>query len=281
MRWLTQLFGSPEKTEDENLSESESLPKEEFDLERATGASIVSKPDDFPGDPLNGKLHFASFQGNAKWIAQLIKDGADVNSTDPRGITPLDKLVFGNHKKAAKSIRDAGGNHSDRAQVALESVSSAEKLVKVKSAQGVMLITEEEAKQLDSRSSQSESPGTWTIINDNLNAVPGISLPNYEVSPIIRCRHSDPNIGEISFDAEITCRQCNWSGPFSKTIPISDVFWGRSRNMCPRCNSVFYIQFDIRVGSDGADVYFYTDTETSGTMASTFKYPLLVIREFR
>ena len=87
-----------------------------------------------------------------------------------------------------------------------------------------MLITKEEEKQLASRVSQSESPGTWTIINDNLKDVPGISLPNYEVSPIIHCRHSDPNIGEISFKAKLTCRQCNFSGPFPVTKPISPHF---------------------------------------------------------
>ena len=142
------------------------------------------------------------------------------------------------------------------------------------------MMTKEEAKQLDIRASQNESPSTWTIINDSLDAVSGISLPT-DSSPIIHCRHPDPNIGEISFAAEITCRQCNFSGPFTKDQLIAADSSGRSRNGCPRCNSVFFVEVVIRLGSDGVDVYYFTHTETSGIMASTWKYPLLVIREFR
>jgi hypothetical protein len=196
-----------------------------------------------------------------------IKIAPDHQHTSKLRLTELSELATGIGLKVCTVIGSPSGDYYtiDRGRDCLERCDSLEEVEKVLTYISV---------------SQSESPATWTIINDSLKAVPGISLPNYEVSPIIHCRHSDPNIGEINFGSELTCRQCNFSGPFPVTKPISDGFWGRSRNACPQCGSVFILNFDIRVGSDGADVYFYTDAETSGTMASTFKYPLLVIQEF-
>ena len=70
----------------------------------ASGADLNTK-DSEGGTP----LHHTAWNGHKEVAELLIAEGANVNATDERGETPLDWAIFRNHTEAAALLRKHGG----------------------------------------------------------------------------------------------------------------------------------------------------------------------------
>ena len=70
----------------------------------ASGADLNTK-DSEGGTP----LHHTAWNGHKEVAELLIAEGANVNATDERGETPLDWAIFRNHTETADLLRKHGG----------------------------------------------------------------------------------------------------------------------------------------------------------------------------
>ena len=70
----------------------------------ASGADLNTK-DSEGGTP----LHHTAWNGHKEVAELLIAEGANVNATDERGETPLDWAIFRNHTETAALLRKHGG----------------------------------------------------------------------------------------------------------------------------------------------------------------------------
>ena len=63
-----------------------------------------------PADTMNQELIAAASEGNASRIAELLQQGADVNTRDLRGRTPVMAATYGRHVKAVEALIKAGAD---------------------------------------------------------------------------------------------------------------------------------------------------------------------------
>ena len=74
----------------------------------ASGADLNTK-DSEGGTP----LHHTAWNGHKEVAELLIAEGANVNATDERGETPLDWAIFRNHTETAALLRKHGGKTAE------------------------------------------------------------------------------------------------------------------------------------------------------------------------
>jgi hypothetical protein len=80
----------------------------------STGGSDTAK--------LSG-IHEAAFEGHVNTVRELLKEGADVNSRGPGGLTPLHMAAMGGHRQTSEVLLDNGADinaHDDKGRTAAQ-----------------------------------------------------------------------------------------------------------------------------------------------------------------